>query len=96
LSRLKRERLDFSRMGNAIEETYECHDLMIAAALLSRGITLRNTKNSGRFITFIFENPKECREIEEQWWRGTLEVTAPRFADAIKHCKAIIYGNKKN
>lgn len=82
-------------MENTTEKMFECKDLMIAAALLSCGVELGNTRNNGDFITFVFEDPKRCQEIERQWWQGTLKVIAPRFADAIKHCKSIIYGNKR-
>ncbi len=82
-------------MEKAMEKTFECKDLMISAALLSRGVGLKDTKNTGGFVTFVFEDPKRCRKIEKQWWQGTLKVTAPRFADAIKRCKSIIYGSKR-
>jgi len=79
-----------------METTFECKDLMVTAALLSHGVALKGSRDNNRFVTFIFEDPKKCREIEKQWWQGTLKVTGPRFADAIKHCKSIIYGNRRS
>jgi len=81
-------------MGYDGEELYRCKDLMRSAALLALGIPLSGLNSRGRFYDFLFEDPEKCRVIEQEWWRGTLQVNAVKYADSIKRLKNMVYARK--
>ncbi len=67
---------------------------MLAAAFLARNVSLLGLEPHGRYFNFIFDDSEHRKEIEQQWWSGTLNVKAVKYADAIKRLKNLIYSKK--
>lgn len=74
-----------------MNKTYPCKDLMIAACILSKDIPLIETIKNDNFLTFIFDDYEKCREIENNWWNGTVTVIGPRYAESIKRLKNLLF-----
>ena len=81
-------------MKKTMENHYRSKDLMLSAAFLAKGVPLLNTKDSGRYLVFYFDDPDKCQKIEQEWWSGTLEVKATEYASSIKRLKDLIYARR--
>lgn len=81
-------------MKNTMNDTYQCKDLMLAAALLTCDVPLLGLESQGRYFTFVFDSPEKCRQIEQQWWAGKLMVSATKYAEAIKRLKNLVYSKR--
>lgn len=77
-----------------MKNTYQCKDLMLAAALLACDVPLLGLESHGRYFTFVFTNLYQCKEIERKWWSGNLMVPATKYAESIKRLKNLIYSKK--
>lgn len=72
-------------------KVYSSKDLMLSAAILSKGISLDGYEDLGQHLIFHFKDLDTCLGIEEKWWGGNLLVNASRYASAIKRLKSLIY-----
>lgn len=73
-------------------KTFKTHDLNIATAIMSFNIPLvGRDKVNGKFLEFEFDNCERCVEIEKEWYMGTLEVNAVKYAESLKRLKNLIH-----
>ena len=82
-------------MKETMQDHYQSKDLMLSAALLAKGVPLLDAKDSGGYLIFYFGEPDECQKIEREWWLGELLVSAPKYAEAIKRLKGLIYSRTR-
>jgi hypothetical protein len=69
---------------------------MIAASILSKDVPLLEATKQDRYLVFIFDDYRKCKELEELWWQGTLSVEAPKYAASIKRLKSLVYSKLEN
>lgn len=74
-----------------ITNTFPTKDLMIAACIAASDITLIDYKREENYLTFIFDEQEKCKQIEREWFAGTLTINARRFASAIKDLKSLVF-----
>lgn len=72
---------------------YETNSLVLAAALISVGITLDSViKNHDGKSTFTFPRTEKFDEILESFWKKSLLVEPNSFFEAQRFLKSRIYG----
>jgi len=71
---------------------YYTNSINISAALLSKGIRLINFHKKNGIITFVFDNPNTCKEIEKLWLIDQLEVSAYSYSQELRRLKNIVHG----
>lgn len=67
---------------------------MISAAFLASDVPLLELEPHGKYFVFVFGEPEKCTELEIEWMRGELNVSASKYASAIKKLKNLIYSRK--
>jgi len=77
-------------MGNC----YKTKDLYEGAYLYAIGQKLLNLEEEERFYWFIFKNKSRCQELANQYWQGTAEVNAKKYASAIRDLKDRVFAQR--
>lgn len=74
------------------ENSYETHDLGLAAALRTCGYKLIGFKpTDGRRIAFVFETTPSLDEAIQRFWTGQLLIDALSYFGSVKLLKAQIH-----
>lgn len=77
---------------NKTDNSVKVRDLGLAAALISSGFTLSSTCKDEKGRThFVFLETVELDIALDDYWSGTLKVTARRYFDDLKMLKSRIY-----
>lgn len=66
---------------------YVTKDLYIAALLVANDLIIKHIQSREKTFLFVFDNVK-AKELEDQFWNGTLEINAKKFVDSIHDLKA--------
>lgn len=70
---------------------YETNDLNMVSVLIFLSVPFV-TEMKGRSVWFLFENPERCRELEEQYLNGRLEIADARgLLNELASTKDLIY-----
>ena len=77
-----------------MEQTYSTKDLYEASALYASGMPLSTLKSDGNQFWFIFLNSEECKKISDGYWRGSLDLNAKKYADAVRTLKDRVFSRK--
>lgn len=83
-------------MENA-NSTYETTDLNVAAALWAGGAEfIKAEPLSHRTVGFVFRPLALCETLSNEFWRGTLAVSAKNFADRQRTLKDILFAKLRD
>lgn len=73
------------------EESFECHDIYLAAYLSEAGCELKGRRKQGHRVFLIFSNVGgSIKTLREDFFSGRAKVTACKFADSIKKMKELV------
>lgn len=78
-------------MNRNYSQTYRSKDLMLSAALLAKGFPLMGTENEGTHVVFLFDDFSKAKDIEQEWWSGSLIVNALKYSESIKRLKNLVH-----
>lgn len=70
--------------------TYSTKDMMVAAALIACDIPLIEALAEGTHLVFVLGESERCADLVCKWWSGSLQVSATKYAEAIKRLKGLI------
>lgn len=74
------------------ENYYETSDLGLATALVAVGVVLNDIdKSNPRRALFLFADDGDVSALAENYWNGTLTLSAQTYFDTIKRVKARLY-----
>lgn len=68
-------------------------DFGLVAALVTSGYGIRRTEQEGSRVFFIFEDKPELGRTVEEYWAGSLMVSARQYFDSTKMLKSRIHGS---
>lgn len=66
-------------------------DLSLAGMLYAKGVTFVGVNRSGKLCHFVFENRQLCEKLQQQFFSGTVDVSARRYADALRTLKDLVF-----
>lgn len=72
-------------------ELHETKDLYLAAVLYASGCRLQSNEWTGGKCLFYFENPKQCEDVVNRYYKNELTMNAKTLLDALQTVKGIIY-----
>lgn len=77
-----------------MDTRFKTRDLYESAALYSLNAVLITLEKEDRQYHFVFEDFQKCKELSDQYWRGSLRVNAKVYADAIRTLKDRIFAQR--
>ncbi len=74
---------------------YYAKDLYLAAFIYSQDIKLLDVRKdiSDNFLWFVFENSKQCKQLEDKFWSKEATVELNSYLSALKTLKQRLFQN---
>ncbi len=66
-------------------------DLSLAGMLYAKEVPFIGVNRQGKLCWFVFENHQNCEKLQQQFFSGTVEVSARKYADALRTLKDLVF-----
>ena len=70
-------------------------DLSLAGMLYAKEVPFVGVNRSGKLCFFIFQNRELCEKLQQQFFSGTVDANARKYADALRTLKDLVFANEQ-
>jgi NADH:ubiquinone oxidoreductase subunit D len=79
-------------MPEDLDQTYETHDIYLAAYFAIAGCTYLRKRKAGSRVHFVFTNVGgTMQQMREAFYSGQAKVVANQYAQQIQHFKQLCF-----
>lgn len=66
-------------------------DLSLAGMLYAKDVPFVGVNRQEKLCWFVFENRQVCEKFQQQFFSGTVDVSARKYADALRTLKDLVF-----